>query len=124
MQTLDKARVLDAGDYHVEEQPWGRLTWFANAELGGADGMTVGECRIRPGCANPRHHHPNCEEVLHVLRGVIEHAAGKDGARIVMHPGQTIVVPAGTPHNARNIGAEDAVLAIGFSSPRRQTIGE
>ena len=124
MNNVETAVVLESSDYRVEPQSWGRLTWFADAALGGAVGVTAGECRILPGKENPRHHHPNCEEVLRVLQGTIEHTVGNAGAKVVMHPGQTIVVPAGVVHNARNIGTDEAVLAICFSNARRQTVGE
>jgi quercetin dioxygenase-like cupin family protein len=75
-----------------------------------------------PGCANPRHLHPNCEEILHVLQGTITHT-GKDTDEI-MHIGDTISVPVNTLHNARNIGDDWAILLISFSSPNRLTQGE
>ena len=28
---------------------------------------------MKPGGSNPAHRHPNCEEVLHVLEGDVEH---------------------------------------------------
>ena len=41
-----------------------------------------------------------------------------------MSEGDTVSIPAGVRHNARNIGTEDAVLAISFSSAYREAIGE
>jgi quercetin dioxygenase-like cupin family protein len=102
---------------------WGELTWFANAELGNSDALTVGRCVLRPGRENPRHRHPNCDEVLVVLGGRIRHTiAGAEDAE--MGPGDTITIPAGLAHRALNIAAEDAVLLIAFTSARRQVVGE
>jgi quercetin dioxygenase-like cupin family protein len=84
--------------------------------------MTIGRCYIDPGKANPRHYHPNCDEVLHVLHGTIEHSAGDE--LVTMGPGDTISIPAGILHNARNIGADQAVFVIAFSSADRQVVGE
>jgi mannose-6-phosphate isomerase-like protein (cupin superfamily) len=41
-----------------------------------------------------------------------------------MHAGDTVTIPEGTPHNARNIGKDDAVLAIAYNTPDRIAIGE
>jgi quercetin dioxygenase-like cupin family protein len=115
--------VLRAGAAEIVETDWGRLTWLASGQLGNSATMTVGQCLIRPGKANPRHSHPNCEEVLYVLTGRISHTV--DGGREAeMSVGDVVSVPPNTVHNARNIGTEDAVLAISFSSPERQTKGE
>ena len=47
-----------------------------------SDTMTVGRCYIDPGCANPRHHHPNCDEILVVVHGSVEHSAGDEFSRV------------------------------------------
>jgi quercetin dioxygenase-like cupin family protein len=115
--------VLRAGQAEVIETDWGRLTWLASGKLGNSGSMTVGQCLIRPGQANPRHSHPNCEEVLYVLAGRIAHTV--DGGREAeLSAGEVVSVPPNAIHNARNIGTEDAVLAISFSSSDRQTKGE
>jgi quercetin dioxygenase-like cupin family protein len=41
-----------------------------------------------------------------------------------MKAGDTVVIPEGILHNARNIGTEDAVLAVSFNSADRVAIGE
>jgi quercetin dioxygenase-like cupin family protein len=109
-------------DYRTEEQDWGRLVWMVSGALGNSATMTVGKCFIRPGCSNPPHYHPNCDEILHVLRGRIEHRV--DDERVVMTAGDTISIISGQVHNARNIGSDDAELMISFSAPDRQVVGE
>ena len=99
--------------------PWGELTWLASAALGNSDEMTVGRCLIKAGQQNPIHSHPNCEEVLVLLQGRIAHTI-ENGEQIEMAPGDTITIPAGLPHCARNLGDEDAVMMIAFSSAQRQ----
>ncbi|TVR54405.1 MAG: cupin domain-containing protein [Puniceicoccaceae bacterium] len=110
---------------HAQRIPfdWGELTWFASGPLGNADDLTVGRCILRPGRANPRHYHPNCSEVLLVLSGRIRHTDA-DGASREMGPEDTVTIPANIWHQAENIGSEDAVLLIAFSSADRQTVGE
>jgi quercetin dioxygenase-like cupin family protein len=114
--------LLSAAETQTQETDWGCLRWKASGTLGNDAGMTVGLCEIRPGHANPRHHHPNCSEVLHVLQGTIAHTYGDQ--EVVMAVGDVITVPPGLVHNARNIGAETAVLAIAFNAPDRLTVGE
>ncbi len=70
------AVVTRAADRQVIEQTWGRITWYASGPLGNSRTMTVGEAVIRPGQENPRHYHPNCDEILHVVRGRILHRWG------------------------------------------------
>ena len=109
-------------DNATEDQEWGRLVWMVSGALGNSKTMTVGKCFIRPGCANPPHYHPNCDEILHVLRGRIEHRV--DDEHVEMAAGDTISIPSGRIHNARNIGTGEAELMISFSSADRQVVGE
>jgi quercetin dioxygenase-like cupin family protein len=117
-----KATIVRRTDCRVEEQEWGRLLWMVSGAQGSSETMTVGKCFIKPSCANPPHHHPNCDEVLHVLRGRIEHRI--DDEYVEMNAGDTISIPSGRIHNARNIGDEEAEFLISFSSADRQVVGE
>jgi quercetin dioxygenase-like cupin family protein len=114
--------VTPAESYEVEPTSWGRLVWMVAGRLHNSATLTLGKCFISPGSANPRHVHPNCDEVLHVLRGDIEHSL--DDKTFRLSAGETISVPMGSMHNARNLGAEEAELLIVFSSADRQTVPE
>lgn len=109
-------------DVVVEPQAWGRLEWMVSQAIGNSDVLTVGRCHIDPGQQNPPHHHPNCDEVLHVVHGTIVHRVGDE--RFEMSAGDTVSIPAGTVHNARNVGADPAMFVITFSSAERVTVGE
>ncbi len=111
--------VLAAADAIVQVFDWGELQWFANGKIGNTQTMTVGKCILKPGRANFHHLHPNCEEILQVVSGRIIHSLGQESH--AMGPGDTIVVPPNVTHNARNIGDEDAVMTIIFSTADRQT---
>jgi mannose-6-phosphate isomerase-like protein (cupin superfamily)/type 1 glutamine amidotransferase len=121
-KAVGEAVVTRAADVQVLAQPWGKLTWYVSAELGNSDTLTVGEAVINPGQQNPRHYHPNCDEVLRVVSGRILHTMGS--RQTEMSAGDIVSIPQGVHHNARNIGTEHAVLAISFSSAHRQVIGE
>lgn len=116
-------KLISSGQATVEHFDWGQLHWYASSVLSGATGCTVGRCILKPGYGNPIHYHPNCEEVLHVLSGNIEHYI-RDKGWFAMNPGDTITIPANLSHGARNIGQSEAHLLICFSSAERQTIGE
>lgn len=102
---------------------WGRLYWYASGPQGTSNTMTVGKCVLKPGEANPKHYHPNCEEVLHVLSGRIDHFVDGKGW-FKMGPGDTVAIAPNIWHQARNIGDDEAHLFICFSSADRQTVGE
>jgi quercetin dioxygenase-like cupin family protein len=105
------------------EEDWGSLTWYTSAEMGNSEDLTVGKCVLKPGCRNPGHHHPNCSEVLTVMKGRIRHT-GPGGEMIEMGVGDTVTIPVGVAHYAVNIGDEDAELFICFSSADRRVVGE
>jgi quercetin dioxygenase-like cupin family protein len=119
---MKQAIITPASAYKEIPFEWGSLTWYVSKALGSSETLTVGRCVLKPGQANPRHYHPNCDEVLHVLQGRILHTMHDQEAP--MSEGDTISIPLGVPHNARNIGETDAILLICFSSAERETIGE
>jgi len=118
-----KTIVSHPADYQVVKQPWGELTWFVSRELKNCDALTVGKAVIKPGFESPRHYHPNCVEVLHVLKGKIAHTI-EDGKTVEMSEGDTITIPANIKHNAKNVGTEDAVLLVCFSTADRKAVNE
>lgn len=121
---MQKATVLPAAKVVVETFDWGELRWFASGALGNSNEMTIGQCRLKPGRGNPRHSHPDCEEVLHVLQGRIRHTIQNE-PDVEMGPGDTISIPPNVVHNATNIGTTgDAVLMVAFSAPERRAQGE
>jgi quercetin dioxygenase-like cupin family protein len=114
--------LLHAKDAVIQTFDWGELHWYANSQIGNSQTMTVGQCILKPGCENPRHFHPNCDEILRVVQGRIQHSIADEA--VEMGPGDTISIPADIVHNALNIGTEDAIMMIVFSSSERQTVGE
>lgn len=116
--------VLRANECEVAGFDWGELRWHASGALGNSAEMTLGTARLKPGQANPRHYHPNCSEVLVVVSGAISHTLDA-GETAELGPGDTVTIPEGVPHQARNLSAtEEAVMVIAFSSADRQTVME
>jgi quercetin dioxygenase-like cupin family protein len=120
---MQKANILRAHECEVIGMDWGQLTWYASGKLGNSDDITVGKCVIKPGRENPLHSHPNCAEVLVVQQGRIAHVV-EGGKEVEMGAGDVITLPTDLPHKARNLGDEDAVLLIAFTSADRETQGE
>jgi quercetin dioxygenase-like cupin family protein len=102
---------------------WGTLNWYASGSLGNSSEVTVGNCRLKSGCSNPRHYHPNCSEILVVIKGKILHTMA-DGTESEMKPGDTVTVLPKVWHRATNIGDSEALLFIVFTSADRQIVVE
>ena len=114
--------ITSVGHGEILDLDWGRIVWHASRQLGNSTTMTFGLVTIKHGQANPRHRHPNCDEILHVVAGRIEHTLADE--RFVLNAGDTISIPAGVWHSAKSLGKEDAHLTICFSSADRETEGE
>jgi len=110
---------IPPGAGEVLDLPWGRIIWLVSRSLGNSATMTFGLVTIKAGAANAVHRHPNCDEILHVLRGRIEHTLGDQ--YYVMKAGDTISIPAGVWHNARALDGAEAEMVICFSSADRET---
>ena len=111
--------VLRFSEGELIDQPWGKLTWLASRSLGNSTTMTFGHVIIPANQENPRHRHPNCDEILHLLSGRLEHSLGDQ--RFIVEPGDTVSIPAGQWHNAKSLDGVEAVMVICFSSADRET---
>jgi quercetin dioxygenase-like cupin family protein len=71
-----------------------------------------------PGAAFPKHSHPGTE-IAHVLSGTVEYEL--DGKTIRLQAGQSLFIPAGAVHSAKNAGpgvsAELATYIVAKSKP-------
>lgn len=119
--TANEATVAQAKDHIVEQTDFGKLVWMVSGAQQNSDTMTIGRCHIAPGKANGRHYHPNCDEVLYLQQGRIRHSMGD--TVVEMAAGDAVSIPVGVVHNAENIGAEEAICLISFSTPDRQAVG-
>jgi mannose-6-phosphate isomerase-like protein (cupin superfamily) len=102
------------------EYPWGWIRWVMNAELDPGATQTLGIVEILPGQRNPLHKHPNCEEVLYLLSGTLEHVVGNE--RVVLHAGDVLRVPVGVPHQGINTGKVPARAVVSYDSGTRQMV--
>ncbi len=111
------------GEVPREAYAWGDIHWLTSHAANGAKELTLGFTSVAPGGRNPLHRHPNCEEVLYVLSGEIEHfVEGTPNARLRV--GEAILIPRNLKHQAINIGSVPAELLVAFSSAQRESILE
>lgn len=114
------SRLVPPGGGETIAFAWGRLHWLCSGERLPDARQTFGLAEILPGCKNPRHYHPNCDEVLYLLEGELNHTLGD--AVYHLSPGALLHIPAGVPHDARNVGLATARMVIAYSAPDRQTV--
>jgi len=119
---MDQAILRTAAETQATVHEWGQLRWLAGGTLGNASGLTLGRVLIHKGHGNPRHGHNNCEEALYLMKGTLEHTAGD--RTFIVHAGETLTIPAGMVHGARNIGDEDADMIVAYSSADRDFVVE
>jgi quercetin dioxygenase-like cupin family protein len=117
----ESAPVLRRGSAPRESYPGGEIHWLASRKASGAGELTVGFTVIEVGANNPRHRHPNCEEVLYVVAGEIRHhIAGTSDVHMIA--GDCITIPRDRVHQAFNVGAYPAELLVSFSNAERETV--
>lgn len=97
-----------------------RIKWLFSGKTAPGAEQTLGYVVIEPGSKNPLHAHPNCEEVLYLISGELEHSLEDE----VYHlkPGDAIRVPAGVKHDARSVGTEPAAMVVCYSVPNREMV--
>lgn len=101
----------------IIKESWGTLEWLVSGELRNSDELTLGRMIMVPGGVNDLHCHDNCEEMIYVVRGRVEHEI--DTEKIIAESGAPTVVPRGSSHRTTNIGGQEAELLIVFSSANR-----
>jgi quercetin dioxygenase-like cupin family protein len=101
-----------------ETTGFGSVHWAVRAgDPEGAE-QTAGLAVFDAGKGNVEHVHPNCEEIVFVLDGGVEHTLGDQST--TLSEGDLIVVPRGVPHRLFNHGPGAARAFVLFSSPDRR----
>ncbi|MGH2352368.1 MAG: cupin domain-containing protein [Chloroflexota bacterium] len=97
-----------------------RIKWLFSGKTAPGAAQTLGYVVIEPGSKNPLHAHPNCEELLYLISGELDHSL--DGAVYRLGPGDAIRVPAGSKHDAKSVGTEPATMVVCYSVPNREMV--
>ena len=118
-----KKRTVHLTEGAKTDLDWGSITWLHSGDFSGSEELTLGEVIIKSGRSNPVHTHSNCEEVLYLIEGELEHSCG-DEAPYRLKPGGSICIQRGVPHNARCVSETDARMLVAYSSAYREMKGE
>ena len=87
-----------------------RITFLQTAADTGGTYLRLGFAVRQGGGPDVPHIHPNQEEYFGVQSGTLAVQIGGEERRV--GPGQEVVVPVGTPHSWRNVGAEEASFVV------------
>ncbi|MDP9471288.1 MAG: cupin domain-containing protein [Chloroflexota bacterium] len=98
-------RVILLDEREYIETPGGNFGLGIATPSRGASEVSVIRQRQRPGGANPAHTHDH-EEVMVLLAGEVNVTVGAEP--VSLRAGDTVIVPARTPHQIENKGAEPA----------------
>lgn len=107
----DVGSAADATDF-------GSVQWAVREGHPVGAEQTIGLAIFNAGKSNVEHTHPNCEEVVYVMEGEVEHTLGDQTT--ILRAGDLIVVPRDVPHHLINNSAAACKTMIVFSSPDRQ----
>src|SRR6185437_1150592 len=91
------------------------------SELAGFAHTRANLWRYEPGARGRRHRHPHQEETFVVLEGTLTMYLGEPPERVEASPGGLIHVPARTPLQTINHGAEDLVVYVYGYPPEDET---
>lgn len=102
------------------EVPWGFMQWLCSGAQFADAQQTFGYVEIQPGQKNPRHVHPNSDEVLYLLEGELDHRI--DDQVFHLTAGMAIHIPEGAEHDARNVGTGVARMVVAYPTADRQVV--
>lgn len=94
-----------------------QMTPLVTRQVIHASSITIARIVINAGGAVPTHSHMN-EQVMNIISGRMKVVV--DGAEMVLHGGQTLVLPPHVPHSV--VAIEDTVAVDVFSPAREDWI--
>ena len=81
----------------------------------GVANQSLAEATLPAGAATAAHRHPRTEEIYYILRGAGRMTVGAEEREV--GPGDGILIPPGTRHTIRNVGAEPLVFLCCCAPP-------
>ncbi len=102
---------------NMPSSPGVTMEWLMEDTIEPGAGLSLARMTVAPGVTSEAHRHPNCTETVHLLSGRIEQRRGNDW--LPLESGDTLLIPAGAPHQTRNGGKDPAVMIIAYSSGTR-----
>jgi quercetin dioxygenase-like cupin family protein len=99
---------------------WGNIQWLVSGDLMNNAQITFGYVEIKPGQKNPKHYHPNSDEVLYLLEGELNHSLGDE--TVALKAGMAIFIPQAVAHDAFNPGKTTARMVVAYPTGDRQMV--
>jgi len=115
---ISRVGRVDESNAHVFD--WGSIQWLCSGARYPDAQQTFGYVRILPGCKNPKHYHPNSDEVLLLLEGQLVHSL--DDQSFELSPGMSIHIPQGVLHDALNTGDTVACMIVAYPTSDRRVV--
>jgi quercetin dioxygenase-like cupin family protein len=103
--TPQGARIFNTSSIKKPEKAAAELV-----DLHESDRMVTRVMRLSPGAAIAEHYHPFFDETFFVHAGRL--TMKLDDKEYKLHPGDTVIMPAGTTISGTNTGSEEAILVI------------
>lgn len=119
-QSPDNKYIASVDGTDRNQFAWGSIQWLISGERLANANITFGYVEIEAGQKNPRHYHPNSDEVLYLLEGELDHSLGD--AVHHLSPGMAIFIPQNVEHDARNIGQVTARMVVAYPTGDRQAV--
>jgi|SRR5690606_17052682 len=96
----------------------GEIKTLLSPRNAGSTSGFLGVARLAPGERIAEHYHPYSEEFLYVVNGTL--TLDLDGEPRRLRPGDAVLIPPGTRHRLRNLGAAPVrcVFHLGPLAPR------
>ena len=89
------------------------MEWFMDDTIEDGASLSLARMTVPVDAVSELHSHPNCTEVIHVLKGKIEQRCGDDVFEL--GEGETFLIQKGLKHQTRNMGTDAAVLMVAYS---------
>jgi quercetin dioxygenase-like cupin family protein len=102
----------------LSPEDWGSMEWLVDDSLVTGADMSVAVMNLLKGKISPTHRHPNSHEFIYLVEGRAEAILGEK--KIILQPGDSVFIPAGTFHGTRNLGTEDVRMIISYSAGIRK----
>lgn len=111
-------RVGETDEGKAHPFPWGSIQWLCDGQMFPDAQQTFGHVQINAGAKNPKHLHPNSDEMLYLLEGELDHSLGDEMYHLT--PGMSIHIPQGVEHDARNTGDVLARMIVAYPTSDRR----
>ena len=113
--TVIRSRLADVPSYVTKDGS--SVRELMHPEVHGSVRQSLAEASVPAGCATLLHRHQASEELYHILSGTGRMTLG--GEEFAIAPGDTLLIPSGTPHRLRNTGNEPLRLLCACSPAYR-----